>query len=294
VEPSGRATTVFAFVMVLGFSRVIYIEFVERCILERFMDGHIRAFRFLQGVPGEILYDNMKHVVVGRDAAGKPIFNVEFLHFANHYGFQPRLCPPYAPWTKGKAERPIDFLRERFWRGYEFSSLEKANSDVLVWLKETANRRVHGTHHRPVDERWREEIPHLAPLPTSDYDTSLKVFRKVYRDCQISFDANRYVVPHRVVGQKVMLKVKNGLIRIFDDQDLLATYEEPRTKRNVVADPRFYEELRRDKEQLRRKYGRSKGKATRGLLNRSLWIDVHHRPLSEYEQYAQGGVAWNS
>lgn len=293
-EPSGKTTTVFVLVMVLGFSRALYVEFVERCTLEAFMDGHIRAFRYLGGVPAEVLYDNMKHVVVGRNENGKPVFNAEFLHFAHHYGFQPRLCPPYAPWTKGKAERPIDFLRERFWRGYEFSSVAKANADVRPWLEETANRRVHGTHHQPVDERWQTEIPHLGPLPTSDYDTSLKVFRKVYRDCQLSFDANRYVVPHRVVGRKVMLKVKNGLIRIFDDQDLLATYEEPRTKRNVVADPRFYEELRRDKEQLRRKYGRSKGRATRGLVNRSLWIDVHHRPLAEYEQYAQGGVAWNS
>jgi len=293
-EPSGRTTTIYDFMMVLGFSRAIYTEFFERSTLESFMDGHIRAFRFLQGVPAEILYDNMKHVVVGRDAAGRPIFNSEFLHFAHHYGFQPRLCPPSSPWMKGKVERPIDFLRERFWRGYEYSSLGKANTDVRVWLEEVANRRVHGTHHRRVEERWREEIPELGPLPSSDYDTSLKTFRKVYRDCQISFNANRYVVPHRVVGQRVMLKVKNGLIRIYRDQELLARYEEPTTKRNVVADPRFYEELRRDKEQVRRKYGRSKGKATRGLVNRSLWIDVHHRPLAEYEQYAQGGVAWNS
>ncbi|MBM3300078.1 MAG: hypothetical protein FJY85_08995 [Deltaproteobacteria bacterium] len=196
--------------------------------------------------------------------------------------------------TKGKVERPIDFLRERFWRGYEFSSIGKANADVLFWLEESANRRVHGTHHRRVEERWQEEIAHLGPLPSSDYDTSLKVFRKVYRDCQISFNANRYVVPHRVVGKRVMLKVKNRLVRIYHDQDLLFTYEEPITKRNVVSDPRFYEELRRDKEQLRRKYGRSKGKATRGLLDGSLWIDVHHRPLAEYEQYAQGGLAWKS
>ena len=91
-----------------------------------------------------------------------------------------------------------------------------------------------------------------------------------------------------------MLKAKNGLIRIYQDQDLLATYEEPTMKKNLVADPRFYEALRRDKEQIRRKYGRSKGKATRGLVDGSLWIDVHHRPLAEYEQYAQGGVAWNS
>ena len=288
------AETVFAFKLVLGFSRADYSEFVRQRTMENFLDAHIRAFKYLGGVPAESLYDNMKNVVIGRDAVGKPVFNVEFLHFAHHYGFQPRLCPAFSPWTKGKVERPINYLRERFWRGYCFESIEKTNEDVLAWLNDTANCRIHGTHHQPVDVLWKEEIPRLGPLPASDYDTSLKVFRKVYRDCQVSFNANRYVVPHRVVGQKIMLKVKNRQIRIFHDQDLLASYEEPVTKRNVLADPRFYEELRRDREQLRRKYGRSKGKATRGLLNGSLWPEVYHRPLSEYESFAQGGVAWNN
>jgi transposase len=294
LEPSSRLSTIFVFMLLLGYSRAVYCEFFERCSLESFLDGHIRAFRYLQGVPAEGLYDNLKHAVTGRDAMGKPIFNAEFLHFAHHYGFTPIACPPYSPWTKGKVERPIDYLREHFWRGYRFISIEQANEDVLRWLGETANQRIHGTHHRPVDERWKEVIPQLGLLPATDYDTSLKVFRKVYRDCQISFNANRYVVPHRAVGRKVMLKVKNGLIRIYHDQDLLANYREPQGRHHVVADPRFYEELRADKEQLRRKYGRSKGKATRGLTIGSLWLDVHRRPLAEYEKYAQGGVAWNS
>jgi transposase len=293
-ESAGRATTVYVFMLVLGFSRAAYVEFFERLTMESFLDGHIRAFRYLQGVPAEILYDNMKHVVLGRDEAGRPIFNTEFLHFARHSGFQPRLCPPYSPWTKGKVERPIDYLRERFWRGYPFHSIAKTNDDVRGWLDVTANRRVHGTHHQKIEERWREEIPSLGPLPVTDYDTSLKAFRKVYPDCQLSFNGNRYVVPHRAVGQRVLLKAKNGVLRIYLDQDLLATYTEPATKRNLVADPRFYEALRRDKEQIRRKYGRTKGKATRGLANDGLWIDVSHRPLAEYEQYAQGGVAWTS
>ncbi len=293
LELSGRTSTVFAFVLVLGFSRVMYAEFMRRCTLESFMDGHIRAFRYLQGIPAEILYDNMKHVVLRRDQ-GRPVFNTEFLHFAHHYGFQPLAAPPYSPWVKGKVERPIDYLRERFWRGYAFSSLEKANKDVLAWLNDTANLRIHGTHHRPVNERWQEEIPHLGRLPLSDYDTSLKVFRKVYRDCQISYNTNRYVLPHRAVGKRVMLKVKNGVIRIYHDQDLLADYIEPQGRHHLVSHPRFYEELKRDKEQLRRKYGRSKGKATRGLSIGSLWVDVAARPLTEYEKYARGGVSWNS
>ncbi|MDO9124621.1 MAG: IS21 family transposase, partial [Deltaproteobacteria bacterium] len=66
-EPNGRTTTVYAFVLVLGYGRAMYVEFVERCTLDVFMDCHIRAFRYLQGVPAEILYDNMKNVVIGRE-----------------------------------------------------------------------------------------------------------------------------------------------------------------------------------------------------------------------------------
>jgi transposase len=294
-EADGRVTTLHAFVIVLGYSRAMYVEFVERCTLEVFMDCHIRAFRYFGGIPSEILYDNMKNVVQ-RKSEGKPLFNLEFLHFAHHYEFQPILCPPYSPWVKGKVERPINFLRERFWRGYAFTSAKKANEDVMTWLSETANKRVHGTHGQPVNVRWEEEIPHLVALPPTDYDTSLKVFRKVYRDCRLSYDGNRYQVPHHVVGKRVMLKIKDRRIRIYHDQDLLITYQQPEAKGKSFGYPWLDAALRYDKEQLKRKYfnNKGKGKATRGLINGSLYPEVAHRSLVEYEKYASGGVVWNS
>ncbi len=291
--PYGKTDTVYAFILVLGYSRAMYVEFVERCTLDAFMDCHMNAFRYLQGIPAEILYDNMKHVVISREN-GKPVFNIEFLYFAHHYGFQPKIAPPYSPWVKGKVERPINYIRERFWRGYSFSSVQKANEDVIAWLNETANRRIHGTHRDPIDERWTREIPCLKKHPPTDYDTSLKVFRKVYKDCVLSYNGNRYRVPYHVVGKKVMLKIKGDLLRIYHDQELLATYRELETKHNLMGDPLIYEQLKHDKEQLSRKYGRQKGKATRGLVSNSLYADVSYRPLAEYEKYAQGGVLWNN
>jgi transposase len=292
-EPDGKTSTLYAFIMLLGYSRAMYVEFVHQCTLEVFMDCHINAFHYLGGVPTEILYDNMKNVVLGREN-GKVLFNTEFLHFAHHYGFQPQPCPPYSPWVKGKVERPIDYLRERFWRGYAYTSIQNANEDVVVWLNETANKRVHGTHHHPVNERWKGETPFLEKLPPVDYDTSLKVFRKVYKDCQLSYNGNRYVVPYHAVGKKVMLKIKGTLIRIYHDQELLLSYHEPENKGNLLGDRKLYETLKRDKEQLCRKYGKNKGKATRGLLNGSLYLEVACRPLAEYERYALGGGVWNN
>lgn len=285
----GKTTTIYAFVMVLGFSRAMYVEFAELCTLEVFMDCHLRAFRQLRGVPAEILYDNMKHVVVGREN-GKPSFNVEFLHFSKHYGFTPRLCPPYSPWVKGKVERPMDYLRESFWRGYAYRSLSQANEDVAIWLAETALLRIHGTYRQQVKLRWEQEIPHLGPLPATDYDTSLKFFRKVYKDCLLSFGGNRYHVASHVVGKKVLLKVKNDVIRIYHDADLLRTYTIPEGKGLALGIPS--RPSRTPQETPR--YGRSKGKATRGLVTRTLYPEVYRRPLDEYDRYAAGGVAWNN
>ena len=291
VEPDGTIHTVSAFVMVLGYSRAMYVEFVEKRTLEAFMDCHIRAFEYLGGVPKEILYDCMKQVVIKRHN-GRPVFNIEFSRFANHYAFHTRLCPPYAPWVKGKVERPIHYLRERFWRGYSYRCLDRANRDVLTWLSGTANRRQHGTYRQEVSGRWEKERALLTPLPHSPYDTSLKVFRPVYKECQLSYRGNRYLIPHRFAGKKVMLKIKGKLIRIFHDQDLIASYEEPEARHTLVGDPAIYHLLSQDKEQIRRKYGRQKGRATRGLFTGTLFPEVEIRSLEEYERLA--GVSWNS
>ncbi len=289
-EPNGRTNTVYLFILVLGYCRAIYAEFVNRCTLENFLDAHIRAFHYLGGVPGELLYDNMKHVVI-QHLVGKVAFNPELLHFAHHYGFAPKACPPYAAWVKGKVERPVDYLRESFWRGYAFNELLSANRDLHHWLDTVANRRVHGTHRQPVIERWQQEKPQLGPLPATDYDTSLKVFRKVYKDCLVSYETNRYLLPHTVVGKRVLLKVKNGTIHFFDDDRLLVSYAQAEGKHQIVGNPSFYEAL---KNLQRRKYGHAKGKATRGLSIGSLFPQVMYRPLADYERLAQGGGLWNS
>ena len=293
LNPDGSTFFVYLFVMVLGFSRATFACFVDRCTLHAFMDSHIAAFHYLGGVPAETLYDNMRYVVIV-NSTGQRHFNPEIVDFAAHYGFTPQACPPYSPWVKGKVERPIDYIRERFWRGYRFDSIQKANRDLLDWLDTVANQRTHGTHGQSVYQRWQQEKAFLGPLPAGDYDTSVKVFRKVYRDCQVSYDANRYVLPHHVVGKRIMLKIKNGTIHFYDDDQLLVTYKMPEGKHQVVGNHLFYEQLQRDRDQWKRKYDRNKGTATRGLSTSSLFPQVMYRPLSDYDRLIQGGAAWNN
>ena len=296
VVPGAADLTLYLFVLVLGYSRAMYAEFVVQCTLQAFMDVHIRALKYLGGVPFELLYDNMRHVFAGRHN-GKPVVNVEFTHFAAHYGFKPVLCPPYSPWVKGKVERPMDYIREAFWRGYRFTDIETANRDLLGWLSDTANRRVHGTLRQPVDMRWQQEAKSLSPV-MPDYDTAIKVYRKVYKDCMVAYDTSRYQVPPEAVGKKVLLKIKDGLLRIYDDDRLLKTYALSEEKGRWVTDPAITEQIldRRREQAARPPYGRNKGKATtRGLVNASLFPQVSYRPLAVYEQLAQnGGGVWTS
>jgi len=132
-RPDGRVDKYYAFVMILGYSRKSYGEFIEGCDLPTFLDCHIHAFHYFGGVPGKILYDRMRNVFVGK-VAGKAKFNSTLQGFALHYGFTPVVAPAYAAWVKGKVERPYHFIREGFWRGYNFTNLARANQDLWAWL----------------------------------------------------------------------------------------------------------------------------------------------------------------
>ena len=117
IRPDGSRQTYYLFSMILGHSRMLYAELLERCDLVSFLEAHQRAFAFFGGVPREVLYDRMRNVYL-KCLYGKPQFTQGLQGLAVHYGFSPRVAPAYAPWVKGKVERPFDFIREDFWRGY--------------------------------------------------------------------------------------------------------------------------------------------------------------------------------
>ena len=292
--PDGQERRYYLFAMLLGYSRMPYVEFVERCDLMTFLDCHIRAFEFFGGVPREVLYDRMRNVYI-RKLAGKAVFNDSLRSLALHYGFTPLVAPAYAPWVKGKVERPFSFVREGFWRGYAFSCLETANRDVLAWLQSKAER-LPGTTNEQVIVRYRREQPRLGALPPAGFDTSYRIYRTVQKDCQVRFESNWYVLPHRLVGRAVVLRVKDQTMRVFADDALMVTYAIPEGTGHVVADPRFYEELRRDRQMNRRKYAahkRGKGRAhgTISPTQPPYEIAVERRDIGVYSRVAEGVAA---
>jgi transposase len=166
-----------AFVVTLGYSRVSYVEFVTDMRIETLLACHVRAFEAFGGVTREVLYDNMKTVILKRDAYGKKQHRYQpaFADFARHYGFLPKVCQPYRAKTKGKVERMNGYLRRSFW--VPLASLLKqagltadrdvCNARVGPWLRDVANARVHGTTKRVPRDMLMEERAYLLPLPAS-------------------------------------------------------------------------------------------------------------------------------
>ena len=161
-----------ALLVVLGYSRLLWLRFYPRQTMAVLIDGLERAFAHFGGVPRELLFDQMRAVVLsdGRGDGGSLVLNAEFLRFAAHWGFAPRACRPYRARTKGKVERPIRYLRQSFFYGRTFVSDADLNDQALRWLEDTANVRRHATTgERPVDRFERDEQSALRPLVPQPY-----------------------------------------------------------------------------------------------------------------------------
>lgn len=162
----------YALLVVLGYSRLLWLQFFRRKDMGALLSGLEAAFAFFGGVPRELLFDQMKSVITRDERldGGKLIHNLEFLRFSAHWGFTPRACRPYRAQTKGKVERPVSYVRGGFFYGRDFVGDEDLNDQALGWLARTANVRIHGTtREQPVVRFERDERALLQPLAPRPY-----------------------------------------------------------------------------------------------------------------------------
>ncbi|HVG27732.1 MAG TPA: IS21 family transposase [Acidobacteriaceae bacterium] len=162
----------YALLVVLGYSRLLWLRFYERQDMRTLFSGLEEAFAFFGGVPRELLFDQMASVITAdlRDQGERLVGNAEFLRFAAHWGFRVRACRPYRARTKGKVERPIRYLRGSFLYGRDFLGDADLQAQAGTWLEGTANVRLHRTTGEPPVERFRSREQHrLQPLAERPY-----------------------------------------------------------------------------------------------------------------------------
>jgi len=241
---------VWLFSLVLGFSRLIWGRFVLHQDIQTVLRCHMAAFAAIGGVPGEILYDRMKTIVIG-ETAGSIVYNHALIDFARHYSFQPKACRPYRAKTKGKVERPYRYIREDFFLARSFRNLDDLNAQLQHWLDMVANPRVHATTQRVVNEAFAEEKPHLKTLPLLPFRSVLKLERRVSHEGMVSVGGNLYSVPDATRKRIVEVHTLADEVRILEDGILIASHPvlEGRHQRRVAPGHRKMARIaRRDRD----------------------------------------------
>ena len=243
VMEDGRAESLSLFVMVLGYSRYTFARFVTSMDESSLQREHHAAFVEFGGVPSEILYDNMKTVMTGRDAQCEPIWQRSFIDFAGRYGFTPKCARPYRAKTKGKVERTIGFIRRPFLAGRAFTDITDANAQLATWLAEVNTRR-HGTHGEFVHERFAAERPLLIQLRRDMLTIERVVKRTVDAEGAIVYESNHYELPRGFRGRTLIVRDDGRRLRVFDAGALICEHEllngrSLRAKRAQVAEARL-------------------------------------------------------
>jgi transposase len=209
-QPDGTFIKVYAFVMILCYSRYLYIEFTRSMALSTLIRCHQNAFAFFGGWTKRILYDNMRQVVVGANRT-----NPRFLDFSRHYGFEAKRHRPYRPRTKGKVERTVGYVRTSFLNGRTFAGLDDLNGQGRQWLGSVANVRVHGTTQaRPCDRLLEETLIPMTGLNLYQICRTDDNDRTVGAEALVRFDNSVYSVPARFVGTRVSIDAGASFIVI--------------------------------------------------------------------------------
>jgi transposase len=221
----GRARRpLMAFVMVLSWSRQIYLRFFLDARMDSFLAGHAGAWAAWSGLPRIVLYDNLKSAVLERQ--GDAIrFNPTLLAFAAHHRYEPRPVAVARGNEKGRVERAIRFVRENFFAARKFADLDDLNAQAAVWCAgPAADRPCREEPTITVREAFAREQPSLLALPENPYPCELQLAVKVGKQPYVRFDLNDYTIPHTHVQRTLTVRADPRQVRILDGADLLATH----------------------------------------------------------------------
>lgn len=242
-DPSGKEYKVACFAMICHHCGKMYIEFFPNARQENLFIGMLHAF-YMLGVPKYILTDNMKSVVIKRDLEGKPIWQADYEVFMNTVGFKTKLCKPRHPFTKGKVERLIRFVKGNFLAARLFWNISDLNEQALEWCNKHNAR-----YHKVIDDipdylhmsRCSESV---FPLKEEN-DVLMYLFplRRISFDGFACYEGRRFGVPYKYAGATVRVCRKQTVLYIYtsDLQELLVAHDVTWSKRDSYCAGQYAE-----------------------------------------------------
>jgi transposase len=255
----GRARRpLMAFVMVLSWSRRIFLRFFLDARMENFLRGHVGAFEAWGGLPRVLLYDNLKSAVLERQ--GDAIrFHPTLLEFAGRYRYEPRPVAVARGNEKGRVERAIRYIRDNFFAARSFVGLADLNRQAEAWcLGQADDRLCPQDKTLTVREAFVREQPRLLALPDNPYFTDERKEVVVGKTPYLRFDLNDYSVPHTQVRKTLTVVADPERVRILDDREVVASHPRSYDKGAQIENPAHVAELIERKAQAHAQRGMSR------------------------------------
>jgi transposase len=224
------------FLMVLCYSRRMYLEFTVSQTMEFFLACHENAFAAFGGVPARIMVDNLKSAVMQRLVGAAPVFNPKYLDFSRHWGFEISPCNVRSANEKGRVENGVGYVKKNLLAGLELADFAAMQPAATLWVDTVANVRIHeATHQRPID-RFEDERAHLRRLnPVCSVRASNR-FR-------VPLDSNHYSVPAAYAGRRLTLKAYADRVCIYDADQLIARHPRSQDRHQDIEDPNHARQL---------------------------------------------------
>jgi transposase len=237
------ARPLMGFVMVLSYSRQIFLRFYLGAAMPSFLDGHVSAFAFFGGVPRQLLYDNLKSAVLER--VGDTIrFHPMLLQLAAHYRYSVKPVAPARGNEKGRVERAIRYVRDAFFAARAFNGLDDLNRDALRWCSgDAAERPCPEDRRLTVRRAFAEEQPRLMPLSGDAFPCEHRLEVHVGKTPYARFDLNDYSVPHDYVRRTLTVLASVDIVRVLDGQSVIAAHQRSWDRAQQIENPAHIQEL---------------------------------------------------
>ena len=258
VEIGKARRSLMAFVMVLSYSRKIFLRFYLSQKMSNFLRGHEAAFTAYQGVPRVILYDNLKSAVLER--LGDAIhFNPQLLAFAAHYRYEPRPVAVARGNEKGRVERAIRYVRDNFWPARTWKDIADLNQQADAWCEGiAADRPCPEDKTIFVKKAFLDEQPKLLTLPDNPYPTHEQEIVRIGKTPYARFDLNDYSVPHTLVRSTVTVCATLSSISIIDGKDIIAIHARCFDKGQQIEDEKHIADLTASKREAKQHRGQDR------------------------------------
>ncbi len=235
---AGRERRVYALICSLPFSGAATARFSFDMTLGAFLEGHVRAFAWLGGVPRECVYDNLRSAVARRERVGDRDvihWNARFSQLRGHYAFHATACTPETPREKGSVEGAVRHHKTGFWPARRFADLAELDDVYVAWRDRVALPRRHATGRHVVADRFAHEREHLRPLPPVAFDAAGRRSSRVPLDGYLKHGRGFYRAPETLVHQRVELRWDRDRVWIEHHGQTVAAY--PRSYDHGVWQP---------------------------------------------------------